>query len=42
MKKLIQGIMEFRRTRREAVRELFASLALGQSPDCLFITRLDS
>ena len=42
MKKLIKGIMEFRRTRREAVRELFADLALGQKPDCLFIACSDS
>ena len=42
MKKLIKGIMEFRRTRREAVRELFAGLALGQNPDCLYITCSDS
>jgi carbonic anhydrase len=42
MKKLIKGIMEFRRTKREAVRELFAQLALGQSPDCFFIACSDS
>jgi carbonic anhydrase len=42
MKKLINGIMEFRRTRREAARGLFANLALGQSPDCLFIACSDS
>jgi carbonic anhydrase len=42
MKKLIQGIMEFRRTRREAMRETFARLALGQDPDCLFIACSDS
>jgi carbonic anhydrase len=42
MKKLIQGIMEFRRTRRESMRETFAKLALGQSPDCLFIACSDS
>jgi carbonic anhydrase len=42
MKKLIQGIMDFRRSRREAVRELFATLALGQKPDCLFIACSDS
>ena len=42
MKKLIKGIMEFRQTRREQVRELFAQLALGQSPDCLFIACSDS
>ena len=42
MKKLIQGIMEFRRTRRAAVSGLFAQLALGQNPDCLFIACSDS
>jgi carbonic anhydrase len=42
VKKLIQGIMEFRRTRREAMRETFAKLALGQNPDCLFIACSDS
>ena len=42
MKKLIKGIMEFRETRREQVKELFAQLALGQSPDCLFIACSDS
>ncbi len=42
MKKLIQGIMDFRNTRREAMRETFAQLALGQDPDCLFIACSDS
>jgi carbonic anhydrase len=42
MKKLIRGIMEFRRTRRESMRETFAKLALGQNPDCLFIACSDS
>lgn len=42
MKKLIHGIMEFRRTRREAMRETFTRLALGQNPDCLFIACSDS
>jgi carbonic anhydrase len=42
MKKLIKGIMDFRRTRRESVRELFATLALGQKPDCFFIACSDS
>ncbi|HTB22961.1 MAG TPA: carbonic anhydrase [bacterium] len=39
---MIQGIMEFRRSRREGMRELFATLALGQKPDCLFIACSDS
>lgn len=42
MKKLIQGIMEFRKTRRPLVRESFARLALGQYPDGLFIACSDS
>lgn len=42
MKKLIKGIMEFRRTRRDAVKQTFAQLALGQNPDCLFIACSDS
>src|SRR5258708_34715218 len=42
MKKLIKGIMEFRRTRRDAVKQTFAELALGQNPDCLFIACSDS
>jgi carbonic anhydrase len=42
MKKLINGIMEFRRTKREGLRGLYAQLALRQSPDCLFITCSDS
>lgn len=42
MKKLIKGIMEFRKTRRDAVRETFAQLALGQDPDALFIACSDS
>jgi|SRR5665213_3627077 len=42
MKKLIQGIMNFRRTKPSTVRDLFASLALGQKPDCLFIACSDS
>src|SRR6185295_7049514 len=34
--------MEYRRTKREAMRELFAQLALGQDPDCFFIACSDS
>ena len=34
--------MEFRRTRRESMRETFAKLALGQNPDSLFIACSDS
>ncbi len=42
MKKLIRGILEFRRTRRDAVKDTFAQLALGQSPDTFFIACSDS
>jgi carbonic anhydrase len=42
MKKLIRGIMEFRKTRRPMVMDTFAKLALGQSPDCLFVACSDS
>ncbi len=42
MKKLIKGIMEFHQTRRQEARALFAQLALGQKPDCLFIACSDS
>ena len=42
MKKLIRGILEFRKTRRPGYAETFARLALGQSPDSLFIACSDS
>jgi len=42
MRKLIQGIMEFRRQRRSDYAETFAQLALGQHPDVLFIACSDS
>lgn len=42
MKKLIQGIIEFRRTVQEGYREAFGRLAVGQSPDTLFIACSDS
>jgi carbonic anhydrase len=42
MKKLIQGIVEFRKNVRPGYRETFARLALGQSPDALFIACSDS
>jgi carbonic anhydrase len=42
MKKLIQGILQFRQTQREGLRETFAKLALGQKPDALFIACSDS
>jgi carbonic anhydrase len=42
MKKLIQGIVDFRRARREGYAETFARLALGQQPDALFIACSDS
>ncbi len=42
MKKLIKGIVEFRRNVRPDYRETFARLALGQAPDTLFIACSDS
>lgn len=42
MKKLINGIIEFRKNLLPAQREKFARLALGQSPDALFIGCSDS
>ena len=42
MKKLIQGVLEFRRTVRPQVQERFAHLALGQNPDVLLIACSDS
>ncbi|MGE3319723.1 MAG: carbonic anhydrase [Candidatus Berkiella sp.] len=42
MKKLVKGIVEFRRNIRPNYLETFAKLALGQSPDTLFIACSDS
>lgn len=42
MKKLLRGIVEFREKVRPGVRETFARLALGQSPDALLIACSDS
>jgi carbonic anhydrase len=42
MKKLIQGIVDFRKSLTEEKRSLFAKLALGQKPDTLFIACSDS
>jgi carbonic anhydrase len=42
MEKLVQGIIDFRKNIRPSYRETFAKLALGQSPDCLFIACSDS
>jgi carbonic anhydrase len=42
MKKLIQGIVEFRRNVQQDYREAFGRLATGQSPDTLFIACSDS
>jgi carbonic anhydrase len=42
MKKLRQGIVEFRRTRRPEYAATFARLALGQAPDALFVACSDS
>jgi carbonic anhydrase len=42
MKKLIRGIVEFRKNVQSDYRERFAHLALGQAPDTLFIACSDS
>jgi carbonic anhydrase len=42
VKKMIRGIVEFRKKVRPAYRETFARLALGQSPDTLLIACSDS
>lgn len=42
MKKLVNGIVKFRRDVLPSYRETFARLALGQSPDTLFIGCSDS
>ncbi|HEV8051816.1 MAG TPA: carbonic anhydrase [Parachlamydiaceae bacterium] len=42
MKKLIQGIVDFRTGLTNESREMFAQLALGQKPDALFIACSDS
>ena len=42
MKKLIEGIVEFRRNVRPGYKEAFGKLATGQSPDTLFIACSDS
>jgi len=42
MKKLVQGILEFRKKLKPEMREEFARLALGQKPDALFVACSDS
>src|SRR3990172_9606503 len=42
MKKLIRGIVDFRKNVRPGVKDTFARLALGQRPDTLFIACSDS
>ena len=42
MRKLIRGIVDYRNRVRPIARETFARLALGQSPDVLFIACSDS
>lgn len=42
MQKLLDGIRDFHTRVRPGYRETFASLALGQSPDCLMVACSDS
>ena len=42
MIKLIRGIVDFRKNKRPLYKEIFAKLALGQSPDALLIACSDS
>jgi carbonic anhydrase len=42
VKKLIRGIVQFRKNVRDGYQEAFGRLALGQSPDTLFIACSDS
>src|SRR5712692_11162570 len=42
MRKLVQGIVEFRRSRRPDYAETFSRLALRQKPDALYIACSDS
>jgi carbonic anhydrase len=42
MRKLLKGIVDFRENKREKNRKTFARLALGQTPDSLFIACSDS
>lgn len=42
VRKLIQGIANFRKTKLEGYKDIFAQLALGQRPDALFIACSDS
>jgi carbonic anhydrase len=42
VEKLVRGIVDFRTRVRPGVRDTFARLALGQSPDCLFVACSDS
>ncbi len=42
MKKLINGIVDFRKNVRPGAKEAFARLALGQRPDTLFVACSDS
>lgn len=42
MKKLVKGIIEFRKNTQDSYREKFAKLAIEQKPDALFICCSDS
>jgi carbonic anhydrase len=42
MKKLVRGIIDFRKNMSDEYKQTFTRLALGQSPDALFVTCSDS
>jgi carbonic anhydrase len=42
VRKLIRGLLDFQLNARPGYRDVFAKLANGQSPDCLFISCADS
>ncbi|MBZ4420056.1 carbonic anhydrase [Myxococcus sp. RHSTA-1-4] len=42
MRKLIRGLLDFQLNARPGYRDVFAKLANGQSPDCLFVGCADS
>mmetsp|Transcript_7273 Transcript_7273/g.12446 ORF Transcript_7273/g.12446 Transcript_7273/m.12446 type:complete len:224 (-) Transcript_7273:118-789(-) len=42
MRKLVEGVLDFRRRLAPSLRGLFADLSRGQKPDCLFVACSDS